>query len=116
MISLKKNINNLKKMVSHDINTSKNINRFYVKTFGKPKTAKGKTIFFVKTQSLEKKYISRNIKINLNNKNVDKNSKTQDNFFKTPFKTQDEYLETTYKRLKKVNYNNMEELIRKYLR
>ena len=118
IISLKKsiNINNLKKIVSHEINTSKNMNRFYVKTFGKPKTAKEKTIFFVKTQSLEKKYISRNSKLCFNNKKKDNYYKTQDNFFKTTFKTQDEYLEHTYKRLKKGNYNNMEELIRKYLR
>ena len=109
-ISLKKNINNLKKLSSHKI--TKNLNHY----FGKPKTPKEKTTFFVKTQSLEKKYKTRNNKIFLFNKKTDINSKTQENFMNTHFRTQDEYLENTYKRLKKGNYKNMEELIRKYLK
>ena len=114
-ISLKKNINNLNKLESHRITTYKNINKFFHKSFA-PKMAKLKNNFFVKTQTLEKKSKSRNNNIFLSNKKSDIKSKTQTNFFNVHYKTQDEYLQSAYKRLKKGNYNNLEELIRKYLK
>ena len=46
----------------------------------------------------------------------DLNLKAQNNFFNTHFKTQDDYLNNAYKRLKKGNYDNLEKLIRKYLK
>jgi RecG-like helicase len=75
-----------------------------------------RSAFFVKTQSLRKKNISRNNNLFLNNNKYDINSKIQKNLFNTQYKTQDEYLQSAYKRLKRGNYNNLEEFVRKYLR
>ena len=123
-ISLKKNFNPNNDYYankrSYNIKTSKNLNIFFLKTFSNLKTPKNKTTFFVKTQTLDKRNKSRNNNIFLNtNSNTikyDLNLKTQNNFFNTHFKTQDDYLNNAYKRLKKGNYDNLEKLIRKYLK
>ena len=116
-ISLKKNFNNnYKKYPSHQIKTTENINPTFRQSYKNKETPKMRSAFFVKTQSLRKKNISRNNNLFLNNNKYDINSKIQKNLFNTQYKTQDEYLQTAYKRLKRGNYNNLEEFVRKYLR
>ena len=91
------------------------------------KIPKTKTAFFVKTQTYDKRNKSRNNNLflhtntntntNASTYKYDLNLKTQNNFANNMhYKTQDEYLKSAYKRLKKGNYENLEELIRKYLR
>ena len=116
--SLKKNIkiDSLKKLTSKKIKTSKNLQQYLNEYICPTKTAKIKTDFFLKTQSLEKKHLSRNKNYFLSQNKSNTIGKTQKTFFNKRFKTQEEYLESAYKRLKTGNFENLEELIRKYLK
>jgi len=67
-----------------------------------------------KTQSKNKKINSRNSKVCLNLKNFD-SLKTQNTFYTTQYKSQDDYLQKLYKMIKRGNLKKNEELIRKYL-
>ena len=128
-ISLKKNIdlNNYHKLKSHIIKTPKKMNSLFHQTTSNSKIPKTKTAFFVKTQTYDRRNKSRNNNLflhtntntntNASTYKYDLNLKTQNNFVNNMhYKTQDEYLKSAYKRLKKGNYENLEELIRKYLR
>lgn len=78
-----------------------------------PKNSFLKSSFLAKTQSKNKKN-SRNSNLCLNLKNLD-SLKTQNTFYTTQFKSQDEYLQKLYKIIKKGHLKKNEELIRKYL-
>ena len=95
---------------------TENLNPNFRQSFKNNESSKIRNTFFVKTQSLRRKNLSRNNNLFLNNNKYDINSKIQKNIFNAQCKTQDEYLQSTYKRLKKGNYNNLEEFIRKYLK
>ena len=84
----------------------------------KNKTPKLKARFFVKTQTLYKKHLSRNHNfLNIQSKSKNENSSTLKNLVSSESnRNQEDYLLTTYKRLKKGNYNKIEEIMRKYLR
>lgn len=116
--SLKKNIkiDSLKKLTSEKIKTSNNLKQYLNKYIRTTKTPKIKTAFFLKTQSLEKKSLSRNKNYFLSQNKSNTIGKTQKTFLNKRFKTQEEYLESAYKRLKNGNFENLEELIRKYLK
>ena len=73
-----------------------------------------KSSLLAKTQSKNKKINSRNSKVCLNLKNFD-SLKTQNTFYTTQYKSQDDYLQKLYKMIKRGNLKKNEELIRKYL-
>jgi hypothetical protein len=116
--SLKKNktINSLKKKTDGKLKNSKHFRDQFNNYFRSTKNPKVKTAFFLKTQSLEKKNLSRNRNIYLSQNKTSSTDKNQNIILTKRFKTQEEYLESAYKRLKKGNYDNLEHLIRKYLK
>jgi len=73
-----------------------------------------KSSLLAKTQSKNKKINSRNSNVCLNLKNFD-SLKTQNTFYTTQYKLQDDYLQKLYKMIKRGNLKKNEELIRKYL-
>ena len=73
-----------------------------------------KSSLLAKTQSKNKKINSRNSNVCLNLKNFD-SLKTQNTFYTTQYKSQDDYLQKLYKMIKRGNLKKNEELIRKYL-
>ena len=111
-----KTLKNTKKLTVSNVQTSKQLHRCFDNYLQTTKNPKLKTSFFLKTQSLEKKNLSRNRNYYLSQNKTNTIDKSQKIILNRRFKTQEEYLETTYKRLKKGNYENLEELIRKYLR
>ena len=111
-----KTLKNLKKLTASNAQTSKQLHRCFDNYLQTTKNPKIKTSFFLKTQSLEKKNLSRNRNYYISQNKTNTIDQSQKIILKRSFKTQEEYLETTYKRLKKGNYENLEELIRKYLR
>ena len=116
--SLKKNktINSLKKKTAGKLKNSKHFRDQFNNHFRLTKNTKVKTAFFLKTQSLEKKNLSRNRNFYLSQNKTSTTDKNQNIILTKRFKTQEDYLESAYKRLKKGNYDNLEQLIRKYLK
>jgi hypothetical protein len=78
------------------------------------KTSFLKSSFLAKTQSKNKKNNSRNSNVCLNLKNYE-SLKTQNTFYTTQYKSQNDYLQKLYKTIKKGNIKKNEDLIRKYL-
>ena len=114
--SLKKSSNNLQKYTSEKLKSNKKYN--FIRnhdSLKNQKTQKLKTTFFVKTQTLDKKNLSRNNNFFYSQSKND-NSSTNKIIMSSESKTQDDYLLTTYNRLKKGNYNKIEEIMRKYLK
>jgi hypothetical protein len=88
---------------------------YKLKYIGKnSKTSFLKSSFLAKTQSKNKKNNSRNSNVCLNLKNFD-SLKTQNTFYTTQYKSQNDYLQKLYKTIKKGNIKKNEDLIRKYL-
>ena len=115
-ISLKKSSNILQKYTSEKLKSNKKYN--FIRnhdSLKNQKTQKLKTTFFVKTQTLDKKNLSRNNNFFYSQSKND-NSSTNKIIMSSESKTQDDYLLTTYNRLKKGNYNKIEEIMRKYLK
>ena len=122
----KKSTNNIRNEKNDVVNKYKDMNRkkkllseskrlYKLKYRGQNlKTSFLKSSFLAKTQLKNKKNNSRNSNVCLNLKNYE-SLKTQNTFYTTQYKSQNDYLQKLYKTIKKGNLKKNEDLIRKYL-